>query len=251
MYKMIPEKALYYFLYFGVMAFTGWIIEVIYRSVREKRFVNAGFLFGPFVPIYGFGAVIITALSVEVQSLPAAIAWIITLLSPTILEYFSAWFMEKIFGLKLWDYRDRRFNLNGRIALRFSVYWAFLAALLVLFVQPLVFAKITVLGPYLSHFLAGGLFAYLIMDIDHSVKSIFNFKTFQSDITALIERGKQFHPVFDFNGDAGRKNLKLPLEIRRILKPLNTFPSLRKNFKGKLPAFPDWIRKHLEKRFWQ
>jgi uncharacterized membrane protein len=60
---MIPEKALYYFLYFGVMAFTGWIIEVIYRSVHEKRFVNAGFLSGPFVPIYGFGAVIITALS--------------------------------------------------------------------------------------------------------------------------------------------------------------------------------------------
>jgi uncharacterized membrane protein len=251
MYKMIPEKLLYYFLYFGVMAFAGWIIEVIYRSLHEKRFVNAGFLSGPFVPIYGFGAVIITAISVEVRSLPAVIAWTITLLSPTLLEYFSAWFMEKIFGLKLWDYRDRRFNLNGRIALRFSVYWAFLAAFLVLFVQPLVFARIMVLGPYLSHFLAGGLSAYFIMDIANSVKSIFNFKAFQSDIAALIEKGKQFHPVFDFNGDADRKKLKLPAEIRRILKPLNAFPSLRKNFKGKLPAFPDWIRKHLEKRFWK
>jgi uncharacterized membrane protein len=251
MYKMIPEKLLYYFLYFGVMAFAGWIIEVIYRSLREKRFVNAGFLSGPFVPIYGFGAVIITAVSVEARSLPGVIAWMITLLSPTILEYFSAWFMEKIFGLKLWDYHDRHFNLNGRVALRFSVYWAFLAALLVLLVQPLVFSRITVLGPYLSHFFAGGLFAYFIMDIANSVKSIFNFKTFQSDIAALIEKGKQFHPVFDFNGDGGGKKLKLPAEIRRILKPLNAFPSLRKNFKGKLPVFPDWIRKHLEKRFWK
>jgi uncharacterized membrane protein len=107
MYKMIPEKLLYYFLYFCVMAFAGWIIEVIYRFMREKRFINAGFLFGPFVPIYGFGAVIITVISVEARSLPAVTGWIITLLSPTILEYVGSWFMEKIFGLKLWDYHDR------------------------------------------------------------------------------------------------------------------------------------------------
>jgi uncharacterized membrane protein len=250
MYKMIPEKLLYYSLYFFVMAFAGWIIEVVYRSLREKRFVNAGFLSGPFVPIYGFGSVIITVISVEARSLPPVIAWSITLLSPTILEYFGSWFMERIFGLKLWDYHDRHFNLNGRIALRFSVYWAFLAALLLLFVQPLVFTRITVLGPYLSHFVAGGFFAYLILDINNSVRSIYNFKTFQNDIALLIEKGKQFHSVFDFSGDSGRKKLN-PVEIRRILKPLNAFPNLRSNFKGKLPAFPDWIRTHLEKRFWK
>jgi uncharacterized membrane protein len=251
MYKMIPEKLLYYFLYFAVMSFTGWIIEVIYRSLREKRYVNAGFLSGPFVPIYGFGAVIITVISVEARSLPVVIAWVITLLSPTILEYFDSWFMEKIFGLNLWDYHDRRFNLNGRISLRFSVYWAFLAALLVSFIQPLVFTRIMVLGPYLSHFVAGGLFIYFVIDINNSVRAIYNFKTFQSDIAALIKKGKQFHPAFDFSGDAGRKKLKLPAEIRRILKPLNAFPSLRRNFEGKLPVFPDWIRNHLEKRFWK
>jgi uncharacterized membrane protein len=251
MYKMLPEKLLYYFLYFGIMAFTGWIIECSYRSLKEKRLVNAGFLSGPFVPIYGFGAVIITAVSVEAQSLPPAAAWAITLLSPTILEYFGGWLMEKLFGMKLWDYRGERFNLHGRICLKFSIYWAFFAALLVLVIQPQVFTRIMVLGPYLSHFAAGGLFAYFIVDVDHSVKSIYNFKTFQKDITALIEKGKQFRPAFDFSSTTDGSKLKLPAEIRRILKPLNAFPALRKNFKGKLPAFPDWIRKHLERRFWK
>jgi uncharacterized membrane protein len=251
MYKMIPQKLLYYFLYFGIMAFAGWIIEVIYRSSREKRFVNAGFLSGPFVPIYGFGAVIITAISVEAESLPPVPAWLITLLSPTVLEYFGGWLMEKLFGMKLWDYHGRRFNLQGRICLQFSIYWAFFAALLVLFIQPRVFTRITILGPYLSHFVAGGLFAYFIVDVNHSVRSIFNFANFQKDIAALIEKGKQFHPAFDFIGDTGGKKLKLPMEIHRLMKPLNAFPSLRKNFKGKLPAFPEGIRKHLEKRFWK
>jgi uncharacterized membrane protein len=233
------------------MSFAGWIIEVLYRSSKEKRFVNAGFLSGPFVPIYGFGAVIITAIHVEAQPLPAAAAWTITLLSPTILEYFGGWLMEKLFGMKLWDYHERRFNLSGRICLQFSIYWALLAALLVLFIQPLVFTRIMVLGPYLSHFAAGGLLAYFIVDIDHSVKSIYNFKTFQKDIAALIEKGKEFHSAFGFSGNMDDKKLKLPMEVRRILKPLNAFPSLRRNFKEKLPAFPDWIRKHLEKRFWK
>jgi uncharacterized membrane protein len=248
---MIPQKLLNYFLFFAAMAFTGWIIEVLYRSLKEKRFVNAGFLSGPFVPIYGFGAVIITAVSVEAGNLPPAAAWGITLLSPTILEYFGGWFMEKLFGLMLWDYHDERFNLHGRICLKFSVYWAFFAALLVLFIQPLVFTRIMVLGPYLSHFAAGGLAAYFMVDIDHSVCSIYNFKNFQKDIAALIEKGKQFRPAFDFNSDTAGKKLKLPVEIHRILKPLNAFPSLRKNFRGKLPAFPDRIRKYLEKRFWK
>jgi hypothetical protein len=83
------------------------------------------------------------------------------------------------------------------------------------------------------------------------VKSIYNFKTFQKDIATLIEKGKEFHSAFVFSGDMDDKKLKLPMEVRRILKPLNAFPSLRRNFKEKLPAFPDRIRKYLEKRFWK
>ncbi|MDR1947925.1 MAG: putative ABC transporter permease, partial [Spirochaetaceae bacterium] len=118
--KMLPEKALTYFLYFSIMAFVGWIIETIYRSYDEKKFVNAGFLSGPFLPIYGFGAVIMTSINIEAQKLPEILSWIITLLSPTFLEYFGSWGMEKILKLKLWDYKNEPLNINGRICLKFS-----------------------------------------------------------------------------------------------------------------------------------
>jgi uncharacterized membrane protein len=249
MVKMLPEKLLDYFLYFGAMSFLGWIIETIYRSGKEKRLVNPGFLSGPFVPIYGFGAVIITSVSVEARTLPLVPGWALFLLSPTILEYFAGWLMEKFFGLKLWDYSRRRFNLQGRICLRFSFYWAVLAILLVLVIQPAVFTRIAVLGPYLSHFAAGALLAWLAVDVTHSVKSVFSFKAFQNDIAALIEQGRQFHPAFELGLKGEGKKLRLPIEIRHAMKPLAAFPHLRQNFMEKRAVFPERIREYLEERF--
>ena len=244
----IPSKLLSYLLYFSAMAFVGWIIETVYRSWEEKRFVNAGFLSGPFVPIYGFAAVIITVISEEVKGLNPFIAWAVILISPTIVEYIGGVIMENVFKLKLWNYQNERFNVQGRICLKFSIYWAILAALLVLVINPLIYRQISDLGPYLSYFLAGGLLANFIADINHSVKSLLNFKEFQNNIDTLIERGRQFHSTFEELFDKNNQ-IKLPVEIRRILKPLNAFPNLRRNFRKKMSVFPDNIKKYLNAKF--
>jgi uncharacterized membrane protein len=244
---MLPEKLLSYFLYFSIMAFSGWIIETIYRSFTEKKFVNAGFLSGPFLPIYGFGTVIMTFINTEVQKFPLILSWVITVLSPTMLEYFASWIMEKIFKLKLWDYRDEPLNLNGRVCLKFSIIWAFLSVVHILIIQPRIFKRIMILGPYYSHFIAGGLFMYFILDLNHSIRSIINFKEFQNNLLKLIEKGEKYIPTFDFiSNDKDIRN-KLPNEIRRLLKPINAFPNLRKSFKEKLFVFPKWINEILEK----
>jgi hypothetical protein len=125
------------------------------------------------------------------------------------------------------------------------VYWAFFAALLVLVIQPQVWKRITILGPYLSHFVAGSLFAYIVFDLNYSVRSLANFKVFEKNVITLLEKGRQYRSAFDLSGEG---KAKLPAEIKRILKPLNAFPSLRKNFEPKLHVFPDVLRAHLEKR---
>jgi len=231
------------------MSFLGWIIETIYRSYNEKKYVNAGFLYGPFLPIYGFGSVIITGIYMELQRFPEPFFWAITILSPTILEYFASLIMEKIFKLKLWDYKENFFNINGRICLKFSIIWACLAILLVLVIQPAVFKRIMIMGLYYSHFIAGGLLAYLILDLDRSVKSLVNFKEFQNNISKLIEEGRKFSPLFDINAEGKGIKRKLPKEIRHLLKPLNSFPHLRKSFKEKSHIFPKWINDLLNEKF--
>ena len=67
MAREIPSILLNNFLYFSFMSFLGWILESAYRSYRERRLVNAGFLSGPFVPIYGLGGVIISLIGLKQQ----------------------------------------------------------------------------------------------------------------------------------------------------------------------------------------
>jgi uncharacterized membrane protein len=246
--KMIPLNVLTWFLFFSAMSFAGWIIETIYRSCAEKKFVNAGFLSGPFLPIYGFGALIITTVSIVARKFPSIISWAIILLSPTVLEYFGSWMMEKLFKLKLWDYTRESLNIHGRICFKFSIIWAFFAVVHIHVIQPYVLQRITGLGPYYAHFIAGGLTACFALDLNHSVRSIIHFKDFQINIAKLIEKGRNFTPAFDFHLES-EKGGKLPHEIRRLLKPLNAFPHLRKGFREKSFVFPRWINEILEKRF--
>ena len=51
-----------YLFYFFVYAVSGWIYETSYKSISTRRFMNSGFLAGPYVPVYGFGAVVILSI---------------------------------------------------------------------------------------------------------------------------------------------------------------------------------------------
>ncbi|MDR2807716.1 MAG: putative ABC transporter permease [Spirochaetaceae bacterium] len=169
-------------------AFSGWIIESIYRSYKEQRFVNAAFLSGPFVPIYGFGVMVISVLHVEVLALSPIIDWTVTVLLPAVLEHMTSLLRDYVFGLKLWDYQSEAFNLKGRIALHFSLYWVLFALLLVLIIQPAIFARTINAGPCMRHFLAGIFAAYFAIDINHSIRSVSNFKHFQAEYCTVSRK---------------------------------------------------------------
>jgi len=129
------ENIFLYILFFSFFSFLGWIVESVYRSYREKRFVNSGFLYGPFVPIYGFGSLIIYFFSNIIGFLPFYQEVIIYAVLVTLLEFFSSLILEKIFSIKLWDYSDEPFNINGRICLKFSLFWVGLVAFYLIFLQ--------------------------------------------------------------------------------------------------------------------
>ena len=77
----------YYIVLFAAYCFAGWVAEVIYRSVTQRKFVNAGFLFGPFLPIYGIGAFLVLALERVLQDWPMAVRFAAFGLVITLLEY--------------------------------------------------------------------------------------------------------------------------------------------------------------------
>ena len=105
----------------------GWIWETSYVSIKEKKFINRGFLTGPYIPIYGFSFITIV-LSMEMfNSLninPFFLALIqilyISFIS-AVWEYLTSYALEVIFHARWWDYSYRKFNLHGRIALDYTI----------------------------------------------------------------------------------------------------------------------------------
>lgn len=105
-----------YFLYFIIYSFIGWLIEVVCKSIEYKRFVNRGFLIVPICPIYGYGVLFIILLIGKDTSDILGV-FLKSVLICSVLEYFTSYFMEKLFKVRWWDYSKRKFNINGRICL--------------------------------------------------------------------------------------------------------------------------------------
>jgi len=111
---------------FFLFALSGWIIELLYRSVQSKKITNPGFLRGPYLPIYGFGGLIAYFSFSYLSDFSLIASFIIFLVIVGVIEYLTGIFFKKIFKLRLWDYSDRRFNLNGFVCPTFLFYWLIL-----------------------------------------------------------------------------------------------------------------------------
>lgn len=123
--------------YFAIYSFLGWCLESIYKTILEKKFINSGFLYGPVCPIYGFGAVIMIML---LKNLPNNIFLIffVSMFLLTLWEYIVGVILEKIFKTKYWDYSELKFNLNGRICLKNSLYWGILGLVFTFIIHPFI-----------------------------------------------------------------------------------------------------------------
>jgi hypothetical protein len=108
-----------YLTAYFVFSVLGWIWESIYCTIKERKWQNRGFLYGPLCPIYGFGS-IIALLVYDLISLGIVhqLSWWMTLIVgfflSMILEYPTSYILEKLFHARWWDYSDLPLNINGR-----------------------------------------------------------------------------------------------------------------------------------------
>jgi uncharacterized protein len=187
-------EMVYVFVLFSV---AGWLLESVYRSLTERRPINPGLLAGPYLPIYGFGAILINLVRPQIPDhhflliavgilsyfpgydqfillKPLLTAFhivakgIVYITSATLLELFAGWSLERFFNIRLWDYNDRPWSIGGYVCLKFSLYWAVLAFALEYFLLPaalLLYGELT-----LSMTIISLLFMEIIM-VDFMVKA--------------------------------------------------------------------------------
>ena len=110
-------------------------MEVGCKLVELKKFINRGFLIGPYCPIYGWGCILIILLLNKYTDDPLVL-FIMAIVICSILEYFTSYFMEKLFKARWWDYSSNKFNLNGRICLETMIPFGLLGCLIMYFVNP-------------------------------------------------------------------------------------------------------------------
>lgn len=180
-----------YFLLFIIYSCMGWIMEVIGKLIEKHKFINRGFLIGPYCPIYGWGCLTMILLLSKYLDEPI-ILFFMAILICSILEYFTSYFMEKLFNARWWDYSKRKFNINGRICLETMIPFGILGCLILYIVNPFI---INILDKVPNNILyALALFIFIIYVIDNiislniMVKFKVTMKTVERDGTEEITK---------------------------------------------------------------
>lgn len=159
------------FLYFVIYAFLGWILETVYCSVRERRFVARGFLYGPVCPIYGVGVLMMLCWFAPFTGQPL-LFYVIATVCMSAWEYLVAWILETTTHIKYWDYSDRKFNLHGRICLSISLTWGVLAYLVIFWIHPVVAGLVERLSPFTVYVADVVLLVLLVADAAATIREL-------------------------------------------------------------------------------
>lgn len=108
--------------FFLIYCFIGWCYESTYVSIKHKRWVNRGFMRGPFLPLYGSGAIVMLLVTIPFRD-NLLLTFLAGCVGATALEYVTGVCMEAIFKIRYWDYSNRRFNFQGHICLAATLAW--------------------------------------------------------------------------------------------------------------------------------
>lgn len=188
----VGQWALVFFLF----SFVGWCWEVSLYLVKERRFVNRGFLTGPILPIYGFGALLILLTCVPVQQSVLAVALLGTL-TASMLEYVTGWAMERLFHVRYWDYSDKPFNLNGHICLLSAGTWAVFSAVLVCVVHPLMKPVLGAVEPKIAAAASVALVGFALVDTVFAVRRALDLRALLMSMERYAKELQALHGGLD------------------------------------------------------
>lgn len=127
MYSYHFREWLSFFYFYCIF---GWCFESTYVSFKERHLTNRGFLKGPWLPLYGSGAILVLWLTLPFQETPVLV-YVVGALGATVLEYVTGETMVRLFRVRYWDYSSQKLQYRGHICLSSTIAWGFLSLLMV------------------------------------------------------------------------------------------------------------------------
>ncbi|MEG1001769.1 putative ABC transporter permease [Clostridium sp.] len=185
-------------IFFTIYSFLGWVCETIYCFIIDKKFTYRGFLYGPVCPIYGYGALIVTACLNRFKG-NIVFVFLGGMILASVLEYFTSFILEKLFNMKWWDYSKHKFNINGRVCLLNSTMFGILSVIIIEVLDPIfkdLVSKIPHVILYESAAIIAGIFIidtiFTTAHLIHLKEHLAKIKNIKQDLKELNIRMESF-----------------------------------------------------------
>lgn len=125
------------FWIFTIASILGLIIETIFHLIFFHAYQDrAGLLWGPFSPIYGFGAVLMTIALNKLHDKNIVLIFFVSALIGGAFEYFVSWFLQFAFGIVAWNYTGMWLSIDGRTCGLFMGFWGLLGVVWIKVILP-------------------------------------------------------------------------------------------------------------------
>ncbi len=229
---MFDYNGFQWLFFFYFYCFGGWCFESAFVSLRTRKWVNRGFMRGPFLPLYGSGATMMLVVSMPFQE-NVVLTYIAGVIGATALEYVTGVVMEALFQVRYWDYSERILNYQGRICLRSSLAWGFLTILMTRVIHRPIESLMYAMPERVLHYVTVVLTIYIVADFTLSFKAALDLR----DIMVKIERAKEelgrmqkrLDVLIAFSNDE-KEQKQLDREERRELRMYDLTAALEQRF---------------------
>lgn len=236
---------------FYLYCFFGWVWEsIILPLFRKQMPYNRGFLYGPWIPIYGFGAILVIIMfNIRQVNYPFYILFLGGGIISCLLEYITSFVMEELFHRRWWDYSQRAFNINGRICLEGFLCFGLFSVIVVSYIQPFFVQQLSLVNEnilFIIGIILGGCFiidtittTHIAFEIDKKIEIVKHLLDEREEkIIASLEKRQAM--VFKKLEQRGLEWQKQQLLLKRLLKEEKLF---RYRYRRLIRAFPQLIKK--------
>ena len=129
---------------FFIYSILGFLLEGTYTLITSNHF-SSGILYGPWTPVYGFGAILTIIISQKIfkkmhksRFTETLVTFIILTIVLTLIEWLGGIIIEKLFHETLWNYKNFQFNIGKYISLEMALIWGLISIFIIYFIKPII-----------------------------------------------------------------------------------------------------------------
>ena len=248
MYSYTMAQWLFFFYFY---CFFGWCFESSYVSLKKRQPVNRGFIRGPFLPLYGSGAVMMLLVSMPFQH-NLLLTYIAGCIGATALEYVTGVVMEALFKVRYWDYSNQKFNFQGQICLSSTLAWGGLTILMTRVVHKPVEGLVFAIPEGVLSVVTFVLTIYIVADFTLSFKAAIDLRVVLIKMEAAKEELERVQKRLDViialsNEEWEAKKQERSLRAEELVASIEErLSSLKERIQSEVSVYPDGIKEEIQ-----